>query len=80
MSAKSDNLETAPKTYWSIISKFLNTKKIPIIPLILVNGKLISDFQEKANLFNNHLQKILNVLLLKILANYQTLKMKLIND
>ena len=30
------------------------TKKIPIILLILVNGKLISDFQEKATLFNNH--------------------------
>ena len=46
--------ETAPKTYWSTINRFLNTKKIPVIPFILVNGKLISDFQKKVNLFNNH--------------------------
>ena len=54
MIAKLDSPETAPKTYWSIISRFLNTIKIPIIPPILVNGKLLSDFQEKSNLFNNH--------------------------
>ena len=32
----------------------MNNKKIPIIPPILVNGELVSDFKQKANIFNNH--------------------------
>ena len=44
---------TAPKFYWSILNWFLNNKKIPSIPPIFHNGKVISDFKEKANLFNS---------------------------
>ena len=44
----------SPKTYWPIINRFLNNKNIPIIPPVLFEGKLISDFEEKAELFNNH--------------------------
>ena len=54
LSSKLDNPDTAPKTYWSIINKFLNNKKIPIIPPIFYEGELISDFGKKAQLFNNH--------------------------
>ena len=54
MSAKLDNLKTVPKTYWSIINKFLSNEKTPISPTILVNGELVSDFEQKANLFNNY--------------------------
>ena len=54
MSAKLDNPKTVPKTYWSIINKFLSNKKTPIIPPVLVNGELLSDFEQKANLFNNY--------------------------
>ena len=46
MSAKLDNPKTVPKTYWSIT---------PIIPPVLVNGELVSDFKQKANLFNNYI-------------------------
>ena len=53
MSAKLDNPKTVPKTYWSIINKFLSNKKT-IIPPVLVNGELVSDFEQKANLFNNY--------------------------
>ena len=49
MSSKLDNPGTAPKTYWSIINRFINNKKIPVIPPILVDGDLISHFKEKAN-------------------------------
>ena len=42
------------KTYWSIINKFLNNKKIPIIPPVFYEGELISNFGKKAELFNNH--------------------------
>ena len=36
-----------------MINKFLSNKK-PIIPTILVNGELVSDFEQKGNLFNNN--------------------------
>ena len=54
MSAKLDNPNTAPKTYWSIISRFLNKRKMPAIPPILADGKLVSDFKIKSELFNSH--------------------------
>ena len=54
VSAKLNNPKTVPKTYWSIINKFSSNKKTPIIPPVLVNGKLVSDFETKANLFNNY--------------------------
>ena len=53
MSAKLDNPKSVLKTYWSIIYKFLSNKKAPIIPSVLVNGELVSDLEQKANLFNN---------------------------
>ena len=48
LSSKLDSPDTAPKTYWSIINRFLNKKKIPIIPPVLFEGKLISDLEKKA--------------------------------
>ena len=54
MSSKLDNPKNVPKTYWSIINKFLSNKKTPIIRPVLVNGELVSDFEQKANLFNNY--------------------------
>ena len=54
MSAKLDNPNTALKTYWSIISRFLNKRKMPAIPPILADGKLVFDFKIKSELFNSH--------------------------
>ena len=54
MSAKLVNPKTLPKTYWSIINKFLSNKKVPFIPPLLVNGDLVSDLKQIANIFNNH--------------------------
>ena len=45
-------LEAKPKTYWKIIIRFVNNKKTPIISPLLGNNKIISNFSEKANLFN----------------------------
>ena len=41
------------KTYWSILKTFSNVKKVPIIPPLLINNNLISDFKLKANYFND---------------------------
>ena len=54
LSLKLEDPDTAPKTYWSIKKKFLNNKKVPIIPPVFFEGKLIPDFEKKAELFNNH--------------------------
>ena len=35
---------TGPKTYWSILKRFLNKTKIPTIPPLLVDGVSETDF------------------------------------
>ena len=44
---------TSPKTYWSILKTFSNNKKIPCIPPLFHENKFITDFKEKAELFNH---------------------------
>ena len=44
---------TTTKTYWSILNTFYNNEKLAIISQLLINDKLISDFEVKANHFNN---------------------------
>ena len=48
------NPQTSSKTYWSTIKSCYNGRKIPITPSLSVNGKIITDFNEKANLFNKY--------------------------
>ena len=49
---KPDNVisssKTSSKTYWSILKSFYNGRKIPVIAPILKEGKLESDFKNKA--------------------------------
>ena len=52
LSDKLNDPETRSKAYWSILKTPYNGKNIPLIPPILVYNKLISNFQEKANYFN----------------------------
>ena len=52
MSNKLNDPLTAPKTYWSILHHFLNNRKTPAIPPPLVNGDIITNFSEKADLLN----------------------------
>ena len=54
MSAKLDNRGTTPNKYWSIISRFLNKRKVPTIPPIFADCKLVSNFKLKSELFNSH--------------------------
>ena len=41
------------KTYWSILKTFVDVKLVPFISSLLVNGKFVTDFLEKANIFND---------------------------
>ena len=43
---------TNAKSYWTILKTFYNKRKIPIIPPLFVNNSFVTDFEEKANLFN----------------------------
>ena len=58
MTNKLNDPKTAPKTYWSILNRFLYDRKIPAIPSLLVNGKFVSEFCIKANLFNDFFASI----------------------
>ena len=54
LSVKLNNPQTSPKTYWSITHSCYNGRKIPIILPLSVNGKIITNFKEKVNLFNKY--------------------------
>ena len=47
------NAEKSSKAYWSIIKSFLNNKKIPLIPPLFYANRFITNFKEKAELFNS---------------------------
>ena len=52
MSSKLDCPDTASKTYWAMINRFLNSYQI--YRALLVNNKLVSDFHKNAELFKQH--------------------------
>ena len=58
MTKKLADSNTSPKTYWIILNRLLYNKKIPTIPPLLVDGKLVSDFCKKGNIFNNFFASI----------------------
>ena len=54
LSMKLSDPKTSPKTYWSILKSFFGDRKIPVIPPIICNSNLVTDFKDKAELFNNY--------------------------
>ena len=40
------------KTYWSTLNKIVNKKKTTNIPPLLENGLFVTNFQTKADIFN----------------------------
>ena len=53
LAKKLNDPNTSSKTYWSIMKTFVNGKNLLIIPPLLVNNNLISNFREKANIFKD---------------------------
>ena len=62
LSVKLNNPQTSSKTYWFVIKSCCKGRRIPIIPPLSVNGKIITDFNEKANLFNKYFSSQCNPL------------------
>ena len=52
MGKRLNDPSTSAKSYWSLLKTFYNKRKIPLIPPLLVNNNFVTDFKEKANLFN----------------------------
>ena len=53
LSAKLNNPKTSAKAYWKIVKSFVNGKRIPSIPPLFVNGHFVTNFSNKADIFNN---------------------------
>ena len=47
------NTKKSTKIYWSLLKIFLNNKKIQLIPPLFHENRFITDFKEKAKLFNS---------------------------
>ena len=58
MTKKLADSNTSPKPYWTILNRLLYNKKLPAILPLLVDGKLVSGFCKKANVFNNFFASI----------------------
>ena len=48
---------TSPKTYWSVLKSFHNNKKIPCILPTFHENSFVTNFREKAELFNSFFAK-----------------------
>ena len=55
LSKKLDDPLTSSKACWSMLKTFYSGTKIPLIPPIIIDNKVITNFTEKANVFNNFL-------------------------
>ena len=52
-----NSIQKITKAYWAQLKNFLNNHKIPVIPLLFHNNKFVTDFKEKAELFNSFFTK-----------------------
>ena len=57
MANKLNNLQRNSKAYWSLLKCFLNNKKILLIPPLFHENKFVTNFLEKAKLFNSFFSK-----------------------
>ena len=53
LTQKLTTIQKSTKAYCSLLTIFLNNRKIPIIQSLFHNNKLVTDFKEKAELFNS---------------------------
>ena len=58
LTKKLNDPKTAAKTYWSILTTFVNSSKIPLMPPLSAGNRLVTDFLAKTNLFNDFFSKL----------------------
>ena len=57
LSTKLVKQKSNSKTYWSVLKRFLNDKKIPCLLSLFHKNKFVTDFWEKAETFNSFFAK-----------------------
>ena len=57
LSTKLVKQKSNPKIYWSVLKRFSNNKKIPCIPSLFHENKLVTDFRKKTDIFNSFFEK-----------------------
>lgn len=57
LAASLNEPNVSAKKYWSTINRILNKKKIPLIPPLHDNNRIVTDTMEKANIFNKFFAK-----------------------
>ena len=54
---KLNTIQKSTKVYWYLLKIFLNNLKIPVIPPLFHNSKFLTEFKERAKLFNSFFAK-----------------------
>ena len=57
LTQKLNTIQKSTKAYWALLRFFLNNRKIPVTPPLFHNNKFVTDFKEKAELFNSFFAK-----------------------
>ena len=65
------------KTYWRTLHKIINKKQAMNIPPTLLDGVFITNFQNKANLFNNIFVQKCSVLQMIVLCTIRNIRLLL---
>ena len=60
LTKKLNDPKAAAKTYWSILTTFVNSSNIPLMPPLSAGNQLVTDFLAKTNLFNDFFSKLRN--------------------
>ena len=54
---KLTHIQKNTKVYWTLLKRFFNIKKIPLIPPLFLGNEYVADFKKKAELFNSFFAK-----------------------
>ena len=56
-SSKVNNPHSHCKSYWSLLKTLVNGRRVPLIPPIQIGHKFVTNFTEKAKVFNDYFAK-----------------------
>ena len=63
LSKKLSDTTSGIKSYWATFNKIINKKRFSNVPPLLENGVFVTNFQTKANIFNDHFVEQFSVII-----------------